>query len=125
MTTSDLLTLFGALVLPALTGGLAWLLADAKAKARSEATDTKVAELKLAHDATARDVQNLALDARACSQDRTGLHAQVIQIETAKASREAVDGVRNEVAALRSELGSRLDNIEALIREALSGDKRA
>lgn len=118
----------GAALFVTVFGGLAvWLGADSRSKGRSDVLRA-VADDRARHaeavEARVRSLEN----AEASSMARhEGLAGDVGRIDREKASRDAVDGVRSEVANLRVHMDgrfggvdTRLGSIEGLLREALS-----
>ena len=126
---------------------IAWLVADARGKGRSDAqakivdalsvqvstTSTKVAELSTASAATSAalaalsasvqaqtsSIANVQVELGRSSQDRTGLHADVARLDAQKANRDAVDGIRAMLVDLRGDIDRRFDDLTSRVDRVL------
>ena len=100
--------------------GATWLLADARGKGRSDALEAVAAERQRAAEAIAGKVGVLEVQLGMSKQAWEEVHRGLDRIDAQKASREAVDGVRTEIASLRQHIDTRLESLQQDIREALS-----
>lgn len=126
---------------------VAWLVADARGKGRSDAQakvvdalavqvaaqSTKLAELTTASAATSAALSALSssmqtqtasiaavqVELGRSSQDRTGLHADVARLDAQKANRDAVDGIRAMLVDLRGDLDRRFDDLTSRVDRVL------
>ncbi|MBM4356952.1 MAG: hypothetical protein FJ096_02475 [Deltaproteobacteria bacterium] len=126
---------------------VAWLVADARGKGRSDAQNkvvdalalqvslqaTKLAELTTSTAATSAALSALSSSMQAqtaslasvqvelgrSSQDRTGLHADVARLDAQKANRDAVDGIRTMLVDLRGDLDRRFDDLTSRVDRVL------
>lgn len=97
----------------------AWLVGDARAKARSEITNERVSAMSTSSAATHSDVQNklTALEVRLArsEQDSVDIHRSLEKLDTTKASRDSVEPLRAALNQLREDIDRRFDRIESLI----------
>lgn len=126
---------------------VAWLVADARGKGRSDAQakivdalavqvsthTTKLAELTTASAASsaaltalsssmqtqAAGIAAVQVELGRSSQDRTGLHADVARLDAQKANRDAVDGIRAMLVDLRGDLDRRFDDLTSRVDRVL------
>jgi hypothetical protein len=95
---------------------ITWLIADAGFKAKTGALEEKVLATKVITEATLADLQNklgtVVIQNARSEQDRSELHNLVDKLEISKASKDVVDGFKNEVASFKSEMDKRFDRID-------------
>ena len=84
----------------------AWLMADSRSKGRADSMSQTVNEQKV-------KVEALSIAQAKSEQDRDGIHKTM----DTKASREAVDGIRNELTQFRAEMVSGFNRIERTIEQ--------
>jgi hypothetical protein len=53
------------------------------------------------------------------SQDRSGLHADIARLDSQKANRDAVDGIRAMLVDLRGDLDRRFDDLTSRVDRVL------
>ena len=128
MTTGDALVLAG-LIFTLLSSAAAWITADARGRARLASAEEKLTQAKADHiaDVAALASKDVAFDSRIgmlevqmarTIQDREDLHRSVTRLEDTKASREAVEGIRAELATFRGDMDKRFDRLERLLTSA-------
>jgi hypothetical protein len=112
-----LLALIGAIV--------AWLIADSSFKTRILALEEKVSSNKISidnHTALSQaKFEAIAVQNTASIQDRAELHRITDRLESSKASKEVVEGFKQEVTILRLEMDKRFDRLDRLMEYKLQG----
>tara|TARA_R110000868_G_scaffold79604_12_gene226412 strand:+ start:1862 stop:2230 length:369 start_codon:yes stop_codon:yes gene_type:complete len=111
----SILTQWFAIAVTIIGGIIAWVAADTRAKARSIYTDEKLSEVADIMTENANRINYLETKMATSEQDRQDLHRAEQRLETTKASRDVVDGIKNDIQTLRTELGNRFDRVERLI----------
>jgi hypothetical protein len=110
-----ILTQWAAIIVTVLGGIIAWLLADARSKARLTYADERINGFMVQlNDATTR-INVLETEMATSKQDRADLHRGEQRLEDTKASRDVVDGIKGDIQVLRNELSNRFDRVERLI----------
>jgi len=104
-----------AIAITIIGGIVAWVAADARAKARSTYADEKLNEVSDIMTENTNRINYLETKMATSEQDRADLHRAEQRLETTKASRDVVDGIKNDIQILRTELGNRFDRVERLI----------
>jgi len=121
MTAADTVTLCIAVAGPV----AAWLLSDARSKARLAFVEEKLNAIKEESGSTTRNNSNrlnlLEVDMARCSQDRSEIHKLIDRVDTQKASREVVDGIRDDLQNFKVALEKRFDKMEAML-ERIAGN---
>lgn len=106
-------------VVAVVTAGVAWLVADARAKTRLAFLEDKLDLIETDLDKTAQDsrrrISDIELELSRGEQARKEITNNVNRIDSTKASKELVDGLRNEIQTLKSDMDKRFDRIERLL----------
>jgi len=106
-------------VVGVITAGVAWLVADARAKTRLSFLEDKISLVMVDLDKTAQDsrkrISAVELELSRGEQARKEITNNVNRIDNTKASKELVDGFRNEIQTLKSDMDKRFDRIERLL----------
>lgn len=114
---------FWGLLLGVVGAILAWLLTDASFKTRMLNLEEKVAANKLSSDVTCNDLQTkigyITIQNTRSEQDRNELHHLVDRLESSKASKEVVEGVKQEITILRMEMDKRFDRLDKMLDRIL------
>lgn len=121
LVTPEMLVSVCGLLLTVLAGAVAWLLNDAKSKARFIYTEEKIGSLKSDYDfrvsTNSNKIQVLEICLARSDQDRTELRKSIEKLDSSKANKEFVDGLRAELSTLRVDIDKRFDKIESLLRD--------
>ena len=104
---------------------VAWLVSDAGTKKQMEIVASDVTELSkekgareaallnsTTQQAQAMTIAALQIALGKSEQDRAQLHADILRLDTQKASREAVDGFRSTVVDMKADMDRRFDRID-------------
>ena len=104
MTSSDIVIIVVALV----SSTLAWLLADAASKARSESVAQRAAinETK---------VDRHEIELAKSQQDRVELHSAIDRLEATKESKEMAEANNRTLDRFMVEINRRFDKLEAIV----------
>ena len=98
---------------------VAWLMADARSKARMTYIEERMHALEAQQDYIAKTVLerlgNSEVKLARTEQDRIEIHRLIERLDANKASKEIVDSFRAEVGNLRSDIDRRFDNLERLL----------
>jgi hypothetical protein len=96
-----------------------WLVADARSKARVAFIDEEFSKLQRIHAQSQsefhRTVGEMQIKLGKSEQDRAEIHKQIERIDNVKASKEVVDGFKNEMHILRADMDKRFDRLERLL----------
>ncbi len=98
---------------------LAWLLSDSRSKSRVMFLDEKLDKLRLNHEDldgfTRTHVSDIEIAAAKSAQERSEIFRSIERLEHSKASREIVEGIRQEISLFKVDMDKRFDRLEKLI----------
>lgn len=115
------LELLVAYIGPMIVAGLGWLLTDTRAKAKISFLEPTIEKTK--NDLTSfqhehqLQLKGMELKQAESYQERQELRRLIERLEETKASREAVDGFRNEINILRVDMDKRFDRLEKMLQD--------
>jgi hypothetical protein len=123
MTTADTVTMVIAVAGPVAS----WLLSDARSKSRLAFVEEKLTAIKEESGSATKSNSDrlnlLEVDMARCSQDRGDIHKMIERVDSQKASREVVDGIRDDLQNFKVALEKRFDKMEAML-ERIAGNNR-
>lgn len=94
---------------------------DGKSKAKVLEVEDKISAIKLEHSAAiainAEKVNQLDVRLAKSEQDRIDIHRTIERLDQSKASKDVVEGFRNEIENLRVDMDKRFDRLEKLMQE--------
>lgn len=100
----------------------AWLLADARSKARIEFIEEKVngvkSTLEIVAGTSQQRISSVELFQARSEQDRVEIHSNLVRLENGKASKDLVDSLRSDVNNLKLDMDKRFDRLERIIMES-------
>jgi hypothetical protein len=101
----------------------AWLLADAKFKARILTLEEKIVSGESFQTAFQTKLDVMTIQSAASIADRVELHRQVDKLDSTKASKEMVEAFKQEITILRMEMDKRFDRLDRLMEYKLQGPR--
>jgi len=121
MTTADTVTMVIAVAGPVAS----WLLSDARSKSRLAFVEEKLTAIKEESGSATKSNSDrlnlLEVDMARCSQDRGDIHKMIERVDSQKASREVVDGIRDDLRNFKVALEKRFDRMESML-ERIAGN---
>ena len=112
-------------ILSAISGvvaaGVAWLIADARIKTRltvmEEKVDLVTGDIEKVSEESQKRISLLELATAKNEQAHIETTNNILRLDTTKASKEIVEGFRNEIHTLKSDMDKRFDRIERLLEK--------
>jgi len=102
-----------------------WLLSDARSKSRLAFVEEKLTAIKEESGSATKSNSDrlnlLEVDMARCSQDRGDIHKMIERVDSQKASREVVDGIRDDLRNFKVALEKRFDRMESML-ERIAGN---
>lgn len=102
-----------------IAGLLAWYAADVRSKQRLVFVEERMRKVEDKQDdySTVAQQRLGKLDERVlmCDQDRVDLRRSIDRIDATKASKEVVDGIRNDISGLKMDIDKRFDKLERML----------
>jgi len=117
------LTFIGGPLLAIMGAAGAWLLADAKFKARILTLEEKIVSGESFQTAFQTKLDVMTIQSAASIADRVELHRQVDKLDSTKASKEMVEAFKQEITILRMEMDKRFDRLDRLMEYKLQGPR--
>ena len=115
MTSQETITMALAVAGPIAS----WLLADARSKAKIAFVEEKLSAIKadsIGVDKEHRDrLNNLDVKIAKSEQDRIEIHNMIERVDAIKASKDVVDGIRDDIRTFKVEFGKRFDKLELIL----------
>ena len=101
--------------------GVAWLIADARIKTRltfmEEKVDLVTGDIEKVSEESQKRISLLELATAKNEQAHIETTNNILRLDTTKASKEIVEGFRNEIHTLKSDMDKRFDRIERLLEK--------
>lgn len=94
---------------------LAWLLADERSKTRVPVMAEQLEFLRKDQIHDREQMIGLKAHEAGSIQDRLELRRSLDRLETSKASKEVVDGIKIDISTLREQMDKRFDHVERLL----------
>ena len=116
MSTVEIVSLVLAVFGPV----IAWLLADARSKGRTDSLQEKVTNLTKSVDDLSDSLSStrteMATSSAVSTTDRAAIHLEILRIAAEKANKDVFDGFRDDVKSMRADMDRRFDRIESMMR---------
>jgi hypothetical protein len=112
MSTVEIVTSIAAVFAIALAI-VSWVVGDTKAKTTAASTDALVSAMQAQFQAHVVAYEGAKAESKS---DRENLHREVERLRAEKASKEVLDGLREDFKALRDDMDKRFDRLETLVR---------
>lgn len=110
-----------AAIISVLGSVLAWIIADAKSKSRISYIEEKVLGIKNYQDEISKEhsvkLSENDIQIAKIEQENAEIHRGLDRLDGSKASKEVVDGFRNEITTLRIDMDKRFDRIERMLEK--------
>jgi len=98
---------------------VAWLLADSKSKSRLGFMEERVVEIKAQqendHKSCQEKLSSLQIQEAKSQQENEEMHRSIDRLDNAKASKDVVQGLSNQISTLQDEIDRRFDRLEKLV----------
>lgn len=99
-----------------------WFANDAKGRQRLQYVEERLTGAETERATALARIAAVDVSLARSQGDRDELHRQVERLELTKASREVVDGIRQEIHTFRGDMDKRFDRLEQLVLAGRNGN---